>query len=448
MTQIGSSTPSYDANGNVTNDFLHTYSWDANGRPINIDGITIAYDAFGSMVEQNRSGTYTQIKYSPTGFKQQLMNGQSQLTSFNPLPGGAVAMYGPPNSPVFRHGDWLGSSRLTSDSTHAIYADIAYAPFGETYVPLHNSDFSFTGMNQDTVANLYDFPAREYNGIQGRWASPDPAGLSAVDDTDPQTWNRYAYVRNTPLHLVDPSGKDGMDYYDLLATGFDWEGDFGFGTSYSFYGLQVSASVGSSLMSNQDTQSIGCDASCQSDELAYATQTALFALTQPGCASAVDGGTGWAAATLGGTAELATIQQGNLGPGGNRMAETTSQFYWFGYQTHVWDAVATITLNTDPTVGFFSPTETPSGNVADNQEMGQAIILLHELGHAAVAWGYPSVMYNDAGYPGADFFSTLNNINVADACFIKGDGGQNPGPMDDPSNQPVEAARTRRRAVH
>lgn len=27
-----------------------------------------------------------------------------------------------------------------------------------------------------------------------------------MDITDPQTWNRYAYVRNTPTSLVDPSG--------------------------------------------------------------------------------------------------------------------------------------------------------------------------------------------------------------------------------------------------
>src|SRR5208282_4237873 len=46
---------------------------------------------------------------------------------------------------------------------------------------------------------------REYS-IQGRWASPDPAGLSAVDPTNPQSWDRYAYVTNSPLALVDPSG--------------------------------------------------------------------------------------------------------------------------------------------------------------------------------------------------------------------------------------------------
>ena len=50
------------------------------------------------------------------------------------------------------------------------------------------------------------FPAREYNDIHGRWPSPDPAGLAAVDPSDTQTFNRYAYVRNSPLNTTDPSG--------------------------------------------------------------------------------------------------------------------------------------------------------------------------------------------------------------------------------------------------
>ena len=42
--------------------------------------------------------------------------------------------------------------------------------------------------------------------MQGRWIRPDPAGLSAVDATYPQSWNRYAYVGNSPLSRVDPLG--------------------------------------------------------------------------------------------------------------------------------------------------------------------------------------------------------------------------------------------------
>jgi hypothetical protein len=55
---------------------------------------------------------------------------------------------------------------------------------------------------------LYDAQFREY-GIQGRWPSPDPAGLAAVDPANPQSWNRYAYVMNSPEDFVDPLGLCG-----------------------------------------------------------------------------------------------------------------------------------------------------------------------------------------------------------------------------------------------
>jgi hypothetical protein len=42
--------------------------------------------------------------------------------------------------------------------------------------------------------------------LKGRWNSPDPAGLAVADPTDPQSWNRYAYVNNNPLANFDPLG--------------------------------------------------------------------------------------------------------------------------------------------------------------------------------------------------------------------------------------------------
>jgi RHS repeat-associated protein len=104
------------------------------------------------------------------------------------------------------YSDHLGSFRFASSySNRTMYFDLAHAPFGEPYATSGSTDFSFTGQRQDTVAGLYDFPAREYS-IQGRWTSPDPAGLAAVDPSNPQSWNRYAYVLNNPLRLVDPTG--------------------------------------------------------------------------------------------------------------------------------------------------------------------------------------------------------------------------------------------------
>ena len=121
-----------------------------------------------------------------------------------PLSGQSLAVYNSSGLAYYRHPDWLGSSRFASTPGRALYFDGAYAPFGENYAETGTTDLSFTGMNQDTVSNLFDFPAREYNPVHGRWPSPDPAGISAVRLKDPQTFNRYSYVRNNPLSRVDP----------------------------------------------------------------------------------------------------------------------------------------------------------------------------------------------------------------------------------------------------
>jgi RHS repeat-associated protein len=161
------------------------------------------------MVEQNRSGSYTQIVYAPGGSKLALMNGQTLSKAFVPLPASDTAVYtsGPALS-YYRHADWLGSSRFASTSSRTMYFDTAYAPYGEPYAGSGTTDLSFTGQNADTVGDEYDFLNREYHYLQGRWISPDPAGLTAADPTNPQGWNRYAYVLNSPTTLIDPLGLD------------------------------------------------------------------------------------------------------------------------------------------------------------------------------------------------------------------------------------------------
>ncbi len=44
-----------------------------------------------------------------------------------------------------------------------------------------------------------------YTSHYGRWLSPDPL---AGDISNPQSLNRYAYVLNNPVNLVDPTGLD------------------------------------------------------------------------------------------------------------------------------------------------------------------------------------------------------------------------------------------------
>jgi RHS repeat-associated protein len=200
-------TPTYDANGNLTNDGLHAYSWDADGNSATVDSmVSIPYDALGRAVEQNRGGTYSQSVYAPGGSKLAIMSGQNLQQAFIPLPGGATAVYNSSGLAYYRHADWLGSSRIASTPDNQAYASQSYAPFGEAYVEAGRTDRSFAGHDEDTVAGIYDAPFRKYDPYQGRWISPDPGGLSVVDPTNPQSWNRYAYVLNNPLKHSDPTG--------------------------------------------------------------------------------------------------------------------------------------------------------------------------------------------------------------------------------------------------
>jgi YD repeat-containing protein len=139
ITMVGSTAASYDANGNVLTDTEQNYTWDADGHPISIGNVNqssvgAAYDALGDVVEQNRSGAYTQVVYAPDGTKLALMNGTGTMVkAFVPLTGGATAIYNSSGLAYYRHSDWLGNSRLTSTPSRTVYADAAYAPFGETY---------------------------------------------------------------------------------------------------------------------------------------------------------------------------------------------------------------------------------------------------------------------------------------------------------------------------
>jgi RHS repeat-associated protein len=196
---------SYDNNGNILNDCNHTYSWDSSGHAIAVDSVNLTFDALGRMVEQNRSGSYTQIVYTPRGAKLALMSGQTLQKGIVPLPGGGVALYNSGGLLYYGHSDHLGSTKLGSTPSRTVSFDLAYAPFGELYATSGSTDPAFTGQRQDTVSGLYDFPARQYS-TQGRWPNPDPSGLASVNLSDPQTLNRYAYVRNNPLVIIDPQG--------------------------------------------------------------------------------------------------------------------------------------------------------------------------------------------------------------------------------------------------
>jgi RHS repeat-associated protein len=109
----------------------------------------------------------------------------------------------------FTHADGLGTERARTGMTGSVCGSAVSQPFGD------NAFFSgcfaespnfFTGKQTDPESGLDYFGARFDANRFYRFLTPDPGGLSAVDPSDPQTWNMYAYVRNNPTTKTDPTG--------------------------------------------------------------------------------------------------------------------------------------------------------------------------------------------------------------------------------------------------
>src|SRR5262249_13331784 len=99
----------------------------------------------------------------------------------------------------------------------AVVQTFYYEPFGgrrdvdgsPSNVAPKDVPLGFTGQRHDDELGLIDFRGRVYDPEIRRFLTPDP---HVTDPLGGQSYNRYSYVVNDPINLVDPSG-------------FDWWGD-------------------------------------------------------------------------------------------------------------------------------------------------------------------------------------------------------------------------------
>ncbi|WP_051979009.1 RHS repeat-associated core domain-containing protein [Edaphobacter aggregans] len=196
---------SYDANGNLVSDGIHSYSWNARDQLKSIDAggaATFNYDGFG------RRTTKTLTAISTTNF---LYDGATPVQE--------ISAGGLPTANLFTGemdeyftrtdstgsmsylSDSLGSTLALADATGVIRTQYTYEPFGATTQigASTTNSFAFTGREDDT-AGLYFYRARYYSPTFGRFISEDPLGFGGADV------NLYAYVGSDPIDFVDPLG--------------------------------------------------------------------------------------------------------------------------------------------------------------------------------------------------------------------------------------------------
>lgn len=171
---------------------------------------TFVYDGDGGRVKQTTAaGTTTYIgellEKAGTTTTKYVFAGSQRL----------CAMVRGPSSVDYHyyHPDHLGSSNIITDATGVLVEHTEHLPYGA--INRHDGPkdlpHKFTGQRQDATSGLVLFPARAYDPQLGRFLQADPF---VQEPSDPQTLNRYSYVRNNPINLVDP---DGYGFFKWLA---------------------------------------------------------------------------------------------------------------------------------------------------------------------------------------------------------------------------------------
>lgn len=114
----------------------------------------------------------------------------------------------------YLHRDNLGSTTTVTDTLGNSVERLAYEPFGKRRFPsgvddsgntidAQTTDRGFTNHEHLDELGLIHMNGRIYDPLLMRFTTADP---TMPDALDMQNYNRYAYVRNNPLRLLDPSG--------------------------------------------------------------------------------------------------------------------------------------------------------------------------------------------------------------------------------------------------
>ena len=178
------------------------FGYDAENRLVSVSGAAVAsfvYDGDGNRVQSTINGTTTTFignYYSVT----------DSIVTKNYYSGTQLIAVRKGDALSYLLSDHLGSISLTVDSSRTVTASQRFTPWGEVRAPSGTMQtmYSYTGL----YSNVSDFGLLFYNA---RWYDPYLNQFTQPDSIipqpyDPQSWNRYEYALDNPVHYNDPTG--------------------------------------------------------------------------------------------------------------------------------------------------------------------------------------------------------------------------------------------------
>jgi RHS repeat-associated protein len=283
LTSIGSTTYTYDNNGNLTGyTGGNSLSWDYKNRmsslTIGSQSASYGYDHTTQRVLKTVGAVATKYPntfYETTGATttKHIYAGDTLIASVNGI-GTSTA------STTFAHLDHLGSTRAVTGNLGQLLQSTDYHPFGSEKTNVASTSLQqfnrYISQDFDAESAFSYLNARYYDGQRGQFINQDPS-FQALGDSgkikeltqlslgdvlrDPQNLNSYAYARNNPIINKDPSG----NWYVEVSGGPDFivVGISG-GIRFDENGAELFGSVSGGLMASLPVQ-----ASFSSGELTH-----------------------------------------------------------------------------------------------------------------------------------------------------------------------------------
>jgi RHS repeat-associated protein len=243
-TEVGGVAYSYDANGNLTSDGVNSYEYDYENRLTKVITpemvISYGYDVLGRRVSKSTPSGIT--KYIYDGNRVIVETDGAGVTTSSYIYGmgvDEVLIMTSGENHYFYHLDGLGSVVNITDASGKLVESYSYDVYGEPGIfdnlgnrlekSVIGNSYLFTGRVFDKECDLYYYRTRYYKNEIGRFITPDAITwgpddirLSYQNNTisalhrgiilsvgldDPSYFHRLAYVSNSPVNYVDPTGE-------------------------------------------------------------------------------------------------------------------------------------------------------------------------------------------------------------------------------------------------